>query len=810
MSPSEAHQPAAGVACTAGVAIASRDLPAVPTTDPSWLLVEEGFNLAREHEVESRFTVANGYVGTRGSLAEGTRLSAPGTYVAGVFDVAPHPNGIPELVLAPDWTRLKIMVEGNELTLEAGEAQEHRRVLDLRQGMLWRQWRHREPNGRVTRLRFLRFASLADRHTLVQSLVITPENYSATLRVEGRIEQPVRQGASPGTEGPGLVPRPATSVALGSAGASAVLVWRTAATNVAIAIGAASRLRADDGDVVPGTAETGEGRLVERWEWESRLGSTYRLDRLVTIHTSRDGGRPDEAAAVHVAHLVNDRGERVAAAHAQSWQTRWHAADVAVEGAPEAQRALRVATYHLIGAANPEDAYVSVGARALTGDAYKGHVFWDTEIYLLPFYTFTWPEAARALLLYRHHTLPAAREKARRLGYAGALFAWESADSGEEATPAVVVTPEGEVVRILTGEQEHHISADVAYAVWQYWQATADDDFLREAGAEIVLETARFWASRGQVEADGRYHIRRVIGPDEYHEGVDDNAYTNGMAQWNLERGAEAARILGERWPERWKDLAERLDLSQEEIRRWPELARGMHVSRDPATGLIEQFQGYFGLEEIDLDAYPGRKVPMDVLLGRERIQRSQVLKQADVVLLLYLLWDRFPPPVRDANFRYYEPRTGHGSSLSPAIHALMAARLGDMELAQHFFQQAAEIDLANTMGNAAGGIHIAALGGLWQAAVFGFAGVRWDSNGLALDPHLPPGWRHLSFPLQWKGRSLHIQLTAEPATAAVSLEGGSAAVRLADGPPITLAPGRRVRTRRTNGRWERWREVAG
>ena len=545
MSPSKAHQPATGVASMAGGAIASLDLPAVPTTDPSWLLVEEGFTLAREHEVESRFTVANGYVGTRGSLAEGTRLSAPGTYVAGVFDVAPHPNGIPELVLAPDWTRLRIIVEGNELTLEAGEAQEHRRVLDLRQGMHWRRVAAPRPERASDPAPLPAPCLLADRHALVQSLVITPENYSATLRVEGRIEQPVRHEARPGTERPGLVPGPATTVAPGSAGASAVLVWRTAATHVAIAIGAASRLRADDGDVVPGTAETGEGWLVERWEWEARLGSTYRLDRLVTIHTSRDGGRPDEAAAVHVEHLVDDGGERVAAAHAQSWQARWQAADVAVEGDPEAQRALRFATYHLIGAANPEDAYVSVGARALTGDAYKGHVFWDTEIYLLPFYTFTWPEAARALLLYRHHTLPAAREKARRLGYAGALFAWESADSGEEATPAVVVTPEGEVVRILTGEQEHHISADVAYAVWQYWQATADDDFLREAGAEIVLETARFWASRGQVEADGRYHIRRVIGPDEYHEGVDDNAYTNGMAQWNLERGAEAARILG-------------------------------------------------------------------------------------------------------------------------------------------------------------------------------------------------------------------------------------------------------------------------
>ena len=311
------------MACTADVAIASLDLPAVPTSDPSWLLVEEGFNLAREHEVESRFAVANGYVGTRGSLAEGTRLSAPGTYVAGVFDVAPHSNSIPELVLAPDWTRLRIMVEGNELTLEAGEAQEHRRVLDLRQGMLWREWRHREPNGRVTRLRFLRLASLADRHALVQSLVITPENDSATLRVEGRIEQPVRHEPSPETERPDLVPGPATTVAPGSAGASAVLVWRTAATHVAIAIGAASRLRADDGDVVPGTTGSVGHGSSSGGNGRPGFGSTYRLDRLVTIHTSRDGARPDEAAAVHVEHLVDAGSERVAAAHAQAWQARW-------------------------------------------------------------------------------------------------------------------------------------------------------------------------------------------------------------------------------------------------------------------------------------------------------------------------------------------------------------------------------------------------------------------------------------------------------------------------------------------------------
>ena len=314
------------------------------------------------------------------------------------------------------------------------------------------------PERALTRLRFLRLASLADRHALVQSLVITPENYSATLRVEGRIEPPVRHEARPGTERPGLVPGPATTVVPGSAGESAVLVWRTAATNVAIAIGAASRLRADDGDVVPGTTEIGEGRLVERWEWEARLGSTYRLDRLVTIHTSRDGRRPDEAAAAHVEQLAEDGGERVAAAHAQAWQARWQAADVAVEGDPEAQRALRFAAYHLIGAANPEDARVSVGARALTGDAYRGHVFWDTEIFLLPFYTLHLAGGrAGAAAVPPPHPAGGAGEGRAAWATRRALCLGVGGHRRGGDARRVVVTPDGEVVRILTGEQEHHI-----------------------------------------------------------------------------------------------------------------------------------------------------------------------------------------------------------------------------------------------------------------------------------------------------------------------------------------------------------------
>jgi len=380
-------------------------------------------------------------------------------------------------------------------------------------------------------------------------------------------------------------------------------------------------------------------------------------------------------------------------------------------------------------------------------------VFWDTDIFMLPFFILTYPEAARALVMYRYHTLVAARAKAARLGYRGAFYAWESADSGEDVTPPFVVAPDGQIVRILTGEQEQHISADVAFGVWSYWRATGDERFLLEAGAEILIETARFWANRAEREEDGRYHIRGVIGPDEYHETVDDNAYTNGMAQWNLEVAAETANLVAERWPEAWQALSRRLAIEPEEPHRWQQVARDFYTGFDEQTGLFEQFRGYFGLEDIDLAAFVPRTAPIDVLLGRERIQRSKIIKQPDVVMLVHLLWERMPPEVRKANFEYYEPRCGHGSSLSPAIHALVAARLGDTALAERYFRQAAEIDLADNMGNAVGGIHAGALGGLWQAAVFGFAGLRFCGEKPEHHANLPPSWRSLSMRFQWRGQ---------------------------------------------------------
>jgi kojibiose phosphorylase len=346
------------------------------------------------------------------------------------------------------------------------------------------------------------------------------------------------------------------------------------------------------------------------------------------------------------------------------------------------------------------------------------------------------------------------------------------------------------VVRILSGEQEHHISADIAYAVWRYWRATADDEFLRVAGAEILLETARFWSSRSRLGADGQYHIDRVVGPDEYHEGVDDNAYTNVMAQWNLERAAEVAALMEERWPARWHELHERLDLAPAEVDQWLATARKMYTGFDARTGLFEQFRGYFDLEFIDVAAHQPRSAPMDVLLGRERVQRSQVIKQADVVMLLALFWERFTPEVRAANFRYYEPRTGHGSSLSPPVHALVAARLGDVRLAQHYLREATAVDLADNMGNAAGGVHMATLGGIWQAMMFGFAGLAEQADGLMFAPRLAENWRSVRFSVCWRRRRLAVKLDTRTRSLELHMTGAEPmTAAVADGPTVNLLP---------------------
>jgi len=772
--------------------VSPKDLLLAPSCDPGWLLVEEGVVLAREHEIESIFALANGYVGTRASLAEGGALSRPATFAAGVYTADPASGLGPTLALLPDWSHVEVIVDGRRLSLEVGRVLEHRRTLDLRQGVLWREWRQQDPSGRITRVTFLRLASLADRHVLVQSVTVTAENYAASLDLTVRLAAPDAAGA----HGTLVEAEPAEVLVLASS------------TAVAMATASEPRPAPDAG------RSTHQVRSVsgeERWSWGAGLGETVRLDRAVAVFTSRDVASPAESATQHRA-TIRERGvPELVQAHVDAWRRQWRTAEVQVVGDEEAQRALRFAVYHLVAAANPDDERASIGARGLTGEAYRGHVFWDTEAYMLPFYLFTNPAAARALLMYRYHTLDAARRKAGAHGYRGALYAWESADTGDDVTPRTTITPDGRVVDILTGEQEHHISADIAYAVWQYWRVTGDDDFMVLAGAEILAETARFWASRAQTERDGRAHIRGVIGPDEYHETVDDNAYTNVMARWNLDRAADTAAILRRECAGDWQRLSLRLGLAEEEPEAWRRLAASLVTGFDPATGLFEQFAGYFGLEEVDVAAHRRCAMPIDACLGPERTRRSKAIKQADVVALSTLLWDEWPRAVHEANFRYYESRTAHGSSLSPAPHALVAARLGEGALARTYFRQAGEIDLADNMGNAAGGVHMGALGGLWQAAVFGVAGLRPREHGIELDPHLLSGWAEMRCPVRWRGRSLGLRLVADPARIEVDVEdGGELTVAVVEGPGCRARPGRRYAVSRERSGWGAWQEGGG
>jgi kojibiose phosphorylase len=757
--------------------------------DPGWLLIEDGVDPAREREIESLFALGNGYLGTRASIGEGSRFSHPATFVAGIY-VADDGLG-PRLAVFPQWLHVGIAVEDQLLSLDAGRVLAHRRTLDLGRGILGREWRQEDPTGRITRLVYHQLASLADRHLLLQSMEITAENYAGKITLTARLVplEAIRTNAEwarPGSRG---------------------LVMRVSGKEVAIA--GASELRGAVSSM-PAIYEGGDHQSgEERWSWEAGLGETTHLDRILAVFTSRDVANPAKVAADHLTS-TRARGLRAAAgAHVDAWRLKQETADIRIVGDEKAQRALRFAIYHLIAAVNPADEHVSIGARGLTGEAYRGHVFWDTDVYMLPFYVFTDPLAARALLMYRYHTLAAARRKAKAHGYDGALYAWESADTGDEVTPQNVVAPDGCLVVIRTGEQEHHISGDVAYAVWQYWRATGDDGFMVAAGAEILVETARFWASRAQVEPDGRAHIRQVIGPDEYHELVDDNAYTNVMAALNLERAADAAAILSREQPNHWQRLSGRLGITENDPRSWRALAGMLVTGFDPATKLFEQFSGYFQLEEIDAAAHHGCPTPIDVCLGAERVGRSKVIKQADVVALSALLWDKWPIAVHAANFRYYEPRTAHGSSLSPALHALVAVRLGDPALAQAYFRQAAEIDLSNNMGNAAGGVHMGALGGLWQAVVLGAAGLHLHETGIAVDPHLLPGWAELAFAVQWRGRLVRLRFEADPRRIEVAVEkGDELSVAVSQGPACRARGGQRFALLGDRSGWGNWTEV--
>jgi kojibiose phosphorylase len=479
------------------------------------------------------------------------------------------------------------------------------------------------------------------------------------------------------------------------------------------------------------------------------------VEKIVSIYTSRDV--EDAAQAAWTAIEDAPGYASLLASHEAAWAEVWRGSDVVIEGDPDAQLAVRYNLFQTLIAAPRRDERASIPAKSLSGFGYRGHIFWDTEIYVLPLFTFTQPELARNLLSYRYHTLPGARRKAASNGFQGAMFAWESAATGEEVTPKVVPDPLGEeLVRIWTGEREQHISADVTYAVWQYWWATGDDEWMRKGGAQIVLETALLWASRVEYDAErGRYELTDVIGPDEYHERVDNNAFTNRMVQWHMHVALQVVAWLRGRHPDRARSLEHELGLTPEKLAQWADIAERMYVPYDAERGLIEQFDGFFELEGVNLHDYEPRSQSMQAVLGIEGVNRAQVLKQADVLMLLYMLGDAYSQRTLQTNWDYYAPRTDHtyGSSLDPAIHAILACSLDRPQEAYAHLMRAALVDLSDTRGNTADGIHAASAGAIWPVLAFGFAGIQMGRGGPVANPVLPDHWTRLKLRLLHLGK---------------------------------------------------------
>ena len=712
----------------------------------NWHVVENTFDPKQLHHKETVFTIGNGYLSTRGAFEERYPGEMRATFLHGVFDDAPVV--FTELANAPDWLEMNIFLAGERFSLDKGTLLSFTRTLDLHTATLTRNLRWRSPRGRETQLVFERFASLADEHLCMVKVTVTPENYS------GRVE--VRTGIN--GEADNLRLKHWDWIGQGVGAHEAWLRVRTCATKIELAAAM----------TVSMTASNRKSRMT-RWDVHNHpalslsakvnAGETATVVKWFTQYTSRDVKHPLKESRKALQKYVRQDWTQLWEAHATAWKQEWERGDVMIEGDDEAQLAVRFNIFQLLIAAPRHDEHVNIGAKTLSGYGYRGHAFWDTEIFMLPFFIHTRPEIARNLLSYRWHNLPGAREKAKANGFLGAQYPWESAATGEEVTPTWVPSPwdRTSLIRIWTGDIEIHISADIAYAIWKYWQATGDESFLLERAAEVILETARFWASRAEWQEDlRRYEINDIIGPDEYHDHVDNNAYTNALARWNLQTALELSHWLKNRHESVWKKWKRHLHLDAKELEKWGHVIEYMYVPFDPQTKLVEQFEGYFQRRDVNLPELEPRTESVQVLFGIEGVNETQVIKQPDVLMLMYLLPDLYDRETLLANYAYYNARTDHtfGSSLGPSIQAIMACKAGDPGAYAHFIR-AARADLFNVRNNAGDGIHGASAGGLWQAVVFGFAGLEYTSEGWKTNPHLPAGWKRIAFKIVDHGKEL-------------------------------------------------------
>lgn len=745
-----------------------------------WLILQDEYDAAENLNYESLFCLTNGYLGTRGSYEEGTVKSLPCTFVNGVFDKSE--TFMRELANLPNWLGIRLYVEKELIGIENCSILEFSRVLDMKHAMLVKRFLLEDKKGRQTLVEGIRFVSRANVHRMAVKLYVTPINYDGIIEVENIVDGSVLNFA----DAPRFKVKHTYLVANERLTENGVYI-ECATRDNHLHVGTGAFLDAErNGKSVIKTRQFyafGE-QTIEFQDFDAEQGVTTEITKYASIYTERDLPKYELHSAVknEIDAFVERGFEQELAEHFKVYEEMWKEADIQIQGDFDLDRAVRFNIFHLMSTGNEHDDRVNVGAKLLHGEEYGGHAFWDTELFMLPFFAYVFPKTAKNLESYRYRLLDAARANAAKNGYKGAQYPWESADDGTEQCPDWTIEPDGTCYRCYVADYEHHVTAAVAYGIYDYVKITKDTSFLLKKGAEILMETARFWASRCEyITEKDRYEIRKVTGPDEWHEPVDNNVYTNYLAKWNLRYVIALIQDLKEHHREDYDRIAEKISLTEKEIEEWNLVQSKIYLPRKEGTQLLEQFEGYFDLQEVTIQEYDKNDWPIrPAELKTMKTKETQIIKQADVVMLLHLMGEEFDEETTKLNYSYYEKRTLHGSSLSPSIYSIMGLKVGDDTKAYRYLRRAAFIDLINLQKNTREGIHAANAGGVWQTVVFGFAGLSIDADGiLNITPKMPKEWEGVTFRIHYLNSWLEISIDAKNNAAVKVLEGAQTDVKV-------------------------------
>lgn len=742
--------------------------------DP-WRLVESRYD--EEGVSETLFAVGNGYLGLRGNHIEGRGAHEHGTFINGLHETWPirhaeQAYGFAEvgqtIVNAPDAKVMRVYIDDEPLSFDETEILEYSRVLDMRTGVLERTVVWLTPSGKRVRMHDERMVSFDERHLAVLRLEVTVENSDAPVTISCQLlnrqdgagiyagdpmaaKSEAKAGFDP-RKAERITARVLQPVEYWQDGLRSALSYQVTDSGMTVAVVADHIVETENEYSARTLIEPDIAKNVFRVQ--AKAGVPIRISKIVSYHSSR-GVPPRELVDRCRRSLdrVGVEGVDALFRGQEEWLSSfWDRSDVRIAGHDDLQQATRWCLFQLAQAASRADGS-GVPAKGLTGSGYSGHYFWDTEIYVLPFLTYTSPQWAKNALRARVLMLPAARRRAAQLNEAGALFPWRTIN-GEEAS-----------AYYAAGTAQFHINADVSYALGKYVRATGDEDFLRREAADVAVETARLWATLGfwrGTNGSSTFHIHGVTGPDEYTTVVNDNLFTNVMARYNLRFAARIVGEMAEQDPAAYAALVDRTGLDAGERDAWERAAEAIHIPYSDGLGIHPQDAFFLEREVWDLEGTPADKRPLLLHYHPLVIYRFQVLKQADVVLALFLQGNHFTAEDKLADFDYYDPLTTGDSTLSAVVQSIMAAEVGYQDLAQNYFEQALYVDLGDLHHNASDGVHVASAGGVWTALVSGFGGMRDHDGLLSFDPRLPADWPELSFPLQWHGSALMVTVTRD------------------------------------------------